>query len=67
MVKLVQNSILPAGGKAFFDWMVDLPWKRVSIWAFVALFALQLRDFFGVCFTLHRILMASLCLTACHR
>ena len=36
------------GGRDFFNWLLDLPWKRVGVWALVIWFAYQLRDFFGV-------------------
>lgn len=46
----------PTGGKDFFAWLLDLPWKRFGIWALVVLVAYQLKDFFGVseclCFSL---------------
>lgn len=38
----------PTGGKDFFEWLLDLPWKRLGIWALVVLVAYQLKDFFGV-------------------
>ena len=37
-----------AGGRAFFDWLADLPWQRLGVWGIVVVFAYQLRDFFGV-------------------
>jgi hypothetical protein len=42
----VQNA--PTGGKDFFAWLLDLPWKRVGIWALVGMLAYQLSEFFGV-------------------
>ncbi|KAK9803415.1 hypothetical protein WJX72_009498 [[Myrmecia] bisecta] len=38
----------PAGGRDFFQWLLDLPWQRVGVWLVVAVFASQLRDFFGI-------------------
>ena len=38
----------PTGGRAFFDWFIDLPWKRVGVWGLVGVFGYQLKDFFGV-------------------
>lgn len=41
-----------AGGKDFFDWLLNLPWKRVGIWGLVGFSAYQLKDFFGVSYNL---------------
>lgn len=49
----------PTGGKDFFAWLIDLPWKRLGIWAFVSLLAYQLKDFFGV--RLYFLLVADVC------
>ena len=49
-IKTLRLHWAVTGGRAFFDWLVDLPWKRVSIWGFVVLSAYQLKDFFGVSF-----------------
>jgi hypothetical protein len=48
LLRTVHATFECAGGRAFFDWLVDLPWKRVGVWGFVAMFAYQLKDFFGV-------------------
>ena len=38
----------PAGGRDFFNWVLDLPWQRVAVWLVVVFAGLQLREFFGV-------------------
>ena len=38
----------PAGGRDFFNWLLDLPWQRVAVWLVVVFAGLQLREFFGV-------------------
>lgn len=60
-------GVIGAGGRAFFYWLVDLPWKRVGVWFLVTAFAFQLKDFFGVsldhhrCQAYHTICQAFLC------